>query len=149
MFPDSEFPPWIAIARAELGVRPFAPGAVNQRIVNYHAGTNVDGYDDKINWCSTFVHWCLGQAGVQGTRSALARSWLEWGESLSAPRPGCIAVLWRESRDNWKGHVGFLVRQTDRQVILLGGNQEGTVQELAYPLECVLDWRWPVSRSHD
>jgi len=142
---DSESPPWIAVARAELGVRPFAAGSINPRIANYHTGTNVEGYDDKISWCSTFVHWCLGRAGVVGTGSALARSWLDWGEPLSAPRAGCIGVLWRESRDSWKGHVAFFVRQTDQHVILLGGNQEGTVQELAYPLECVLDWRWPTT----
>lgn len=145
---EPELPPWMAIARAEIGVRPFAPGSINPRIVNYHAGTNVDGYDDKISWCSTFVHWCLGHAGVKGTGSALARSWLDWGAPLSAPRPGCVGVLWRESRDSWKGHVGFFVQQTDQHVVLLGGNQEGTVQELAYPLECVLDWRWPAAPAH-
>lgn len=140
---DSDLPPWVAVARAELGVRPFAPGESNPRIVDYHRGTNVEGYDDKISWCSSFVNWCLGNAGIVGTGSALARSWLNWGDPLAKPRLGCVTVLWRESPDSWKGHVGFFIRQQEHQVILLGGNQDGTVRELAYSDESVIAWRWP------
>lgn len=130
-------------ARGELGVAAWADGFSNPRVTAYHAGTSIEGYDDKASWCSSFVHWCLGQAGVAGTGSAVARSWLEWGEALGEPVPGCIAVLWREAPDSWKGHVGFYLRHDERQVWLLGGNQLGAVCENAYPLECVLGWRWP------
>jgi uncharacterized protein (TIGR02594 family) len=134
---------WIPIAQAERGVRPFAAGASNPRIVAYHAGTNIEAYGDKVSWCSSFVHWCLGRAGIAGTGSALARSWLDWGVPLDAPRPGCVAILWREDPASWKGHVGFFVRAQGDQVVLLGGNQEGTVCELAHPAASVLGWRWP------
>jgi uncharacterized protein (TIGR02594 family) len=135
--------PWLDIARAEVGIAAWPKGRCNPRITEYHAGTNIAGYDDKVSWCSSFVHWCLGQVGVAGTGLALARSWLDWGEAIDAPRPGCIAVLWRESLDSWKGHVGFYLRHDDQQVWLLGGNQLGSVCENAYPLECVLAYRWP------
>ena len=140
---ESIDPPWMAFGRAEEGIRPFGPGQSNPRIVEYHRGTNVEGYDDKVNWCSSFVHWCLGRAGVAGTGSALARSWLAWGEPLETPRPGCIAILWREDPAGWKGHVGFFVRLDGPAIVLLGGNQEGTVRELDYPAANVLGWRWP------
>jgi len=140
-------PPWMAAARGELGVAAWPEGQCNPRITAYHAGTNIAGYDDKVSWCSSFVHWCLGQVGVAGTGVALARSWLDWDEAIDVPRPGCIAVLWRESPDSWKGHVGFYLRHDDQQVWLLGGNQLGSVCENAYPLECVLAYRWPPMRG--
>jgi uncharacterized protein (TIGR02594 family) len=139
----SAMAPWLPAAFAEVGVAAWPEGRSNPRITAYHANTSIAGYDDKASWCSSFVHWCLAQAGVAGTGSALARSWLDWGEPLAEPRPGCIAVLWRESPDSWKGHVGFYLRHDAAQVWLLGGNQLGRVCENAYPLACVLAYRWP------
>jgi uncharacterized protein (TIGR02594 family) len=137
-------PPWLEVARREVGVHACPPGASNPRITEYHAGTNIAGYDDKASWCSSFVNWCLLQSGVAGTNSALARSWLEWGQSLTEPIPGCIAVLWRESPDSWKGHVGYYLRHTAEEVFLLGGNQLEAVREHSYPTQCVLSYRWPI-----
>lgn len=85
--------PWLPFAIAEIGVRVFAPGESNPRITAYHAGTNIAGYDDKASWCSSFVNWSLAKAGVTGTSSALARSWLTWGEPLEEPIIGCVTVL--------------------------------------------------------
>jgi len=134
---------WMQVARGEIGVQAFPQGASNPRITEYHAGTNIAGYDDKASWCSSFLNWTLARAGIAGTGSALARSWLAWGEPLDAPRPGCVAVLWREDPRSWRGHVGFFVRLEDDDVVLLGGNQLGAVREHRYPLAQVLGWRWP------
>ena len=136
--------PWMAVARAELGVRTSPVGQNNPRITAYHAGTNIEGYDDKASWCSSFVNWTLRQAGLPGTGSALARSWLTWGEALSAPRPGCIVVLTRDDPSGWKGHVGFFLRADAQQVHLLGGNQLDEVREHFYPSASVLAYRWPL-----
>jgi uncharacterized protein (TIGR02594 family) len=136
-------PAWLAVARAELGVRSWPAPGCNPRISAYHEGTNIAGYDDKVSWCSSFVNWSLARCGIAGTASALARSWLDWGEELSAPRPGCIAVLWREHPSSWKGHVGFYLRHDDEHVHLLGGNQLDEVREHQYPLETLLSYRWP------
>jgi uncharacterized protein (TIGR02594 family) len=135
--------PWLAAARAEIGVRTFPPGQSNPRISTYHTGTNIQGYDDKASWCSSFVNWVLAQGGLAGTGSALARSWLTWGEPLEAPLPGCIAVLWRDEPSGWKGHVGFWLREDATHVHLLGGNQLDEVREHTYPRLCVLGYRWP------
>jgi uncharacterized protein (TIGR02594 family) len=134
---------WMQVARAELGVAQWPPGRSNPRIVQYHAGTNIEGYDDKASWCSSFVNWCLAQAGIAGTGSALARSWLTWGQPLETPVAGCIAVLYRDEPSSWKGHVGFFLRADAQHVHLLGGNQLGQVREHFYPVECVLGYRWP------
>lgn len=135
--------PWMRIARAEIGVRACGPGQSNPRITAYHAGTNIAGYDDKAAWCSSFVHWCLARADVVGTGSALARSWLTWGQPLDAPCPGCIVVLQRDDPASWKGHVGFLLRVDGDRIHLLGGNQLEQVCEHDYPLASVLGYRWP------
>ena len=135
--------PWMAVAAAELGVCQWPDTGSNPRIVEYHRGTNIQGYDDKASWCSSFVNWCLQSCGVQGTGNALARSWLDWGQPLSEPVPGCVAVLWREQPDSWRGHVGFFLRQEGSQVLLLGGNQLSAVREHGYALDQVLAYRWP------
>lgn len=138
-------PPWISVAQAEQGVRTFAPGSSNPRIKDYHQGTNIEGYDDKASWCSSFVNWSLGQVGVKGTGSALARSWLDWGEPLDTPQTGCIVVLARDDPTSWKGHVGFFLRIEADRIYLLGGNQLDAVCEHFYPLFNVLGYRWPVT----
>jgi uncharacterized protein (TIGR02594 family) len=137
--------PWLRVARAELGVCNFPAGSSNPRITGYHAGTHIAGYDDKANWCSSFVGWTLAHCGVRGTGSALARSWLTWGEPLDEPLAGCIAVLWREDPQSWKGHVGFFLRHEGVQIVLLGGNQLESVREHRYPRDSVLAYRWPSS----
>ena len=136
-------PPWLRLARAEAGVRPYALGASNPRITQYHEGTSIHGYDDKVNWCSSFVHWSLGQAGIRGTGSALARSWLEWGQSLPAPVPGCVVVLWREDPSSWKGHVGYYLHHDAQHIHLFVGDQLESVREHTNPVDTVLGYRWP------
>ncbi|PFH19926.1 uncharacterized protein (TIGR02594 family) [Burkholderia sp. JKS000303] len=141
--PQAGHPPWMPVALAELGIRRFPPGSINPRIVEYNNHTNLVGYDDKISWCSSFVNWCMTHAGMRGTGSALARSWLEWGRPLERPVYGCIAVLTRDDPASWKGHVGFYLRHDDEHVHLFGGNQLEAVRELAYPVGEVIGYRWP------
>ena len=138
-----ESPPWLEIAFAEVGVAVHPPGSSNSRITEYHAGTNIAGYDDKASWCSSFVNWSLAQTGIVGTGSALARSWLEWGEPLEEPRLGCVTVLWREEPESWRGHVGYYLRHDNEFIYLLGGNKLEEVREHFYPLATVLGHRWP------
>jgi len=138
-----DFPPWMAIARQEIGVSTYPTGQSNPRVTRYHAHTNIAGYDDKASWCSSFVNWSLAQTGLEGTGSALARSWLNWGEPLVEPVPGCIAVLSRDDPAGWRGHVGFFLRLDGEHIHLLGGNQLDQVREHYYPKATVLGYRWP------
>lgn len=139
--------PWVHAAAAETGVSPFPPGKNNPRITGYHHATNLQGYDDKVAWCSSFVNWSLAQVGIAGTGSGLARSWLSWGEPLQTPIAGCIVVLSREDPAGWRGHVGFYLRcgllGGKEHIWLLGGNQLDEVREHSYPLASVLGYRWP------
>ncbi len=134
---------WMPIAEQEIGVARYPAGQSNPRITQYHENTNIRGYDDKVAWCSSFANWCMQQAGIAGTGSALARSWLEWGAPLQQPRPGCVVIVTRDDPASWKGHVGFYLRSDEEFIYLLGGNQLDEVREHFYPLAFVLGYRWP------
>ena len=140
-------PRWLEVAFGEIGVTAYPEGSNNPRITEYHAGTNIAGYDDKASWCSSFVNWSLAAANVVGTGSALARSWQDWGTPIELPVLGCIAVLWRDEPASWKGHVGFYLREDEQFVYLLGDNQLEQVREHYYPKECVLAYRWPSTKA--
>ncbi|WP_186014467.1 TIGR02594 family protein [Burkholderia gladioli] len=140
---DAATPPWMPVAFAEAGIARYGAGRSNPRIVEYNGATNLAGYDDKISWCSSFANWCMTRAGLAGTGSALARSWLDWGRELAEPVYGCIAVLMRDDPNSWKGHVGFYLRHEDDSIVLFGGNQLDEVRELAYPRAELLAYRWP------
>ena len=118
--------PWMAIAQQELaaGIKEGPPS--NPRIEEYFETTVIRPQPDSTPWCSAFVNFCVTKAGVQGTNSALAQSWLRWGEDAGDFIPGCIVVLARGSAG--EGHVGFFVgTDADGSIRLLGGNQSNMV----------------------
>ena len=138
-------PLWMRIAEAELAasVREVPGPDSNPRIVEYHSATSFKATDDRVPWCSSFVNWCLREAGIPGTRSAAARSWLTWGDPLETPEYGCIAVLARGTNPA-QGHVGFYTdTKPDGHILVLGGNQADAVSIAAYAPARVLAYRWP------
>ncbi len=145
--------PWLAVARAEIGVKEFPGDADNPRIVEYLSSTNLGApstSQDETSWCSAFVNWCVERAGYEGTDSAWARSWLRWGKDAGGDPPiGAIVVLARPP-DPSSGHVGFLLEKPnltlprDEQAIgLLGGNQSDSVRVSSYPVGRLLGYRVP------
>ncbi len=137
--------PWMIIAEAELGVAEFPGARHNNRIVEYHDTTGLSTNDDETPWCSSFVNWVFDQLGMARTKSAAARSWLQWGQDISnAPRTGAVVILWRGSPNSASGHVGFLDHFDERgRVWLLGGNQHNRVSRDDYPQAKVVGIRWP------
>jgi uncharacterized protein (TIGR02594 family) len=148
--PLSEDFAWISVAEMEIGVHEI-PGSENHpRVVEYlNSTTNLDKASkskDETPWCSAFVNWCLTQAGYEGTNSALARSWLKWGQAITEPRKGCIVVF---TREKLFGHVAFYLDETDTHIKVLGGNQLNfdtklyEVSEKYYPKTDLLGYRIP------
>ena len=134
--------PWMAIAQTELdnGVRETRS---NPRIEEYFATTTFGPHPDSEPWCSAFVNFCVTQGGVEGTNSALALSWLDWGEEAGGFVPGCVVVLSRGTPG--QGHVGFFVRQdADGSIQLLGGNQHDSVNISTFPSARVMGTRIPL-----
>lgn len=125
-------------AQAELarGVREVPGAQDNPRIVLYHSSTIGGAAHDEVSWCSSFVNFCVSQAGMVGTRSKWARSWHDehWGqECTAAPRVGDIVVWRRKTAAEDGGHVAFFVEDLGEKIRVLGGNQSNCVCIQSYP----------------
>ncbi len=144
---------WLDIAKAELGIHENAlPGHHTPRILEYHKTTTLKATTDETPWCSSFVNWVMTKAGRKGTNSAAARSWLDWGATLTTPVEGAVAVIKKKTvgSDSATGstsgfHVAFFVSSNATHVRLLGGNQSDQVKysNFASSAYDVKAYRWP------
>lgn len=129
----------IDYALQEYGVKEIAGDADNPRVVQYSTDIgNTWVKDDEVAWCSEFVNWCLLKAGIPGTKSAVAKSFLKWGEELKTPEFGCLVIFgWPDG----SGHIGFYVNETSDIVRVLGGNQNDEVNITRYKKDRILSYR--------
>ena len=139
---ENDKPEWLKIAEKELGTKEIPGDKDNPRIIEYHKATVLKGDHDEIPWCSAFVNWCMLKAGLSYTKSSVARSWLQWGETIREPRIGCVVVLKRGTK-SWQGHVGFWVGKNQ----ILGGNQSNSVSIMKFKDSDVIDYRWPTKKE--
>jgi len=145
---DMRQPAWLVHAWAELGQREIAGPKSNPRIDDYiRKAGHPQLANDATAWCAAFVGACLERAGLAGTRSLMARSYLGWGQTATEPKPGDVAVLSRGANPAL-GHVGFLVGLTDKSVILLGGNQSDAVTVEAFARHRLLGLRRPADPTN-
>lgn len=144
-------PLWYEIALRDVGVRETPGPRATPRILEYLRETPLaqGGDSDETPWCAAFVNWALRQAGITGTRSAAARSFLTWGETRELRTGAVIVIRRKKGRDETTPsgyHVGFFVAGSGRAIRLLGGNQGDAVSVADFPLTKweVLASRWPV-----
>jgi uncharacterized protein (TIGR02594 family) len=139
--------PWMKIARKKLGIHEIPGPRANAFIVECLKSTTLGrpgNQSDETAWCSAFANRIMQLAGIKGTNSAWARSWLDWGREPTDEEfgEGVIVVL---ERGGNSGHVGFLEDwDEDGNVKLLGGNQGNAVSEAWFPMRRVLGYRVPV-----
>ncbi len=134
----------LKIAFNELGTEEIVGDIDNPEVLKYAKDTGIKGItSDEIPWCSTFINWVAWKAGLEYSKKANARSWLNVGQKVSVPEPGDIVVFWRESPQSWKGHVAiFLGISIDKKrVYCLGGNQGNRVSVSAYRMNTVLSFQ--------
>lgn len=140
----------LEIALQEYGVKEIVGDKHNPRVVQYSQDIgNTWVTTDEVYWCSEYVNWCLLQVGMKGTNSAVARSFLKWGEETKTPRVGDIVVFWREPKGSNNGHVGFYINETPTTVRVLGGNQNDEVNITSFKKEQVLSYRKVPTLTHD
>jgi uncharacterized protein (TIGR02594 family) len=133
--------PWLPIALKEYGVSEIVGIKNNPRVVEYHDKTSLSANDDETAWCSSFATWCLESAGYKSTKSAWAKSYLDYGVKLDKPIPGCLVIY---DRGNGLGHVHFFLYEKADNIYGVGGNQANQVCVAAYGKSKVLGYRWPV-----
>lgn len=143
----SEEPSWLRLARTYVGLKEVPGEASNPAIDAFFTDAGFKGFRDDTAWCAAFVGAVVARSGFPKLGSLTARDAEKYGTRLSGPKIGAIAVLWRESRSSWKGHVGFVVgfNETNKTIELLGGNQGDSVSIAQFSTSQVLSYRWPVA----
>jgi uncharacterized protein (TIGR02594 family) len=81
-------------------------------------------------WCARFMNMVLQRSGLHGTGSDMARSFASYGQRLSGPQIGAIAVMGRRGG----GHVGVVSGiDASGNPIVVSGNHRHRVAESVYP----------------
>jgi uncharacterized protein (TIGR02594 family) len=78
-------------------------------------------------WCARFMNMVLQHSGYRGTGSDMANSFARYGQRVSGPQVGAIAVM---SRGRRGGHVGIITGVDARgNPIMISGNNGNRVRE--------------------
>lgn len=124
-----------------LGIKEIPGSKHTSVIVSMLRDIGIRRGGDETPWCAAFVNRALSDAGVEGTGSGMARSFMRWGTPVAEPQLDDIVVLWRKSRKGPYGHVGFFLRFEGNRVVLLGGNQRNSVSHKSYHKSRILGVR--------
>ena len=93
-------------------------------------------------WCARFMNMVLQRTGHQGTGSDMARSFASYGQRISGPQVGAIAVMSRRGG----GHVGVVSGiDANGNPILVSGNNGNRVREAAISRGRVYAYVMPTS----
>ena len=78
-------------------------------------------------WCARFMNLVLQHSGYRGTGSDMASSFAHYGQRISGPQVGAIAVM---SRGRGGGHVGIITGiDASGNPIMISGNNGNRVKE--------------------
>jgi uncharacterized protein (TIGR02594 family) len=78
-------------------------------------------------WCARFMNMVLQHSGYRGTGSDMASSFAKYGQRVSGPQVGAIAVM---SRGRRGGHVGIITGiDASGNPIMISGNNGNRVRE--------------------
>lgn len=132
--------PWLTQARKYLGQREIPGPRHNAFILRLWGLIRATYRDDETPWCAGFVGGVLEEVGLRSTRSASSLSYLTWGDKLSGPVEGAIAVKRRKGG----GHVTFVAGSDGKGGLwCIGGNQSDAVTLALYPAAVFEAFRWP------
>lgn len=130
------------IALKEYGNEAWPYRATNPEVEKYFDDTGYTFIDeDETPWCSAFMNWVLKQSNFSTPNSLMARSFLKVGVPKEKPELGDLVIFWRISKDGPYGHVGFYIRETEKMIYVLGGNQDSRVCIKPFEKTKVLGYR--------
>lgn len=94
-------------------------------------------------WCARFMNMVLERSGHRGTGSDMARSFAGYGQRISGPQIGAIAVM---SRGRRGGHVGVVSGiDPNGNPIVISGNHGRRVAESTYSRGRIYAYVMPTS----
>ena len=130
-------------ASGYIGVKEIPGSQHNPKIQEFHKRITGQELSDETPWCAAFVGFVLHCCGIRHSSSLLARSYADLFTEvpLESAQQGDIVLLWRESPESWKGHVGFVHKVNKTTIEILGGNQSDSVNITKYPIDRVLTVR--------
>jgi len=141
---DAFLPSFIKNAKTQIGLNAKTD---RQKLKTELSQANKQTVDPAfIPWCAAWANKVLADAGMPGTDSLMARSFLAWGHPVSGvPKVGDVVVM-RRGRNRYAGHVGFFYGFVDdatgiKKVAVLGGNQGKSVSISYYPISRVIAYR--------
>jgi uncharacterized protein (TIGR02594 family) len=117
-------------AKSHIGTLEVPGGKHNPKILEWFKKVgHPQIVDDETSWCAAFTGAMLEEAGLESTKSLLARSYEKWGVEvpLDQALPGDLVVNWRVKPDSWQGHIGFFHGRKKGKILILGGNQKNRV----------------------
>jgi uncharacterized protein (TIGR02594 family) len=114
-------------SRSDAGMSAMGSSGVVAEARRY-LGTNPTGH--SALWCARFMNLVLERSGHSGSGSNFARSFASYGQRVSGPQVGAIAVMSRGRG----GHVGVVSGiDSSGNPIIISGNHNRTVGESVYP----------------
>ena len=141
---DAFLPKYMKDAKTQIGLNAKSDRKELATMFEKKIGQRVDPV--SIPWCAAWANAVLADAGIGGTDSLMARSFLAWGHPVSGvPKVGDVVVL-RRGRNKYAGHVGFFYGFVDdatgiKKIAVLGGNQGKSVSISYYPISRVIAYR--------
>jgi len=130
------------IAKTYLGMNAGNPKQAHTLAAFFKkaGGINID--PATTAWCAAFANSVLGAAGIKGTGSAMAQSFLKFGTAVNTPTKGDIVVFERGAKGSGLGHVGFVVGVNKNGTLqVLGGNQSNKTSVETFKTSRVLGYR--------
>jgi len=118
---DTTKAPWMPFAIGEIGTNEEKNPT---RVKEYHKVGGGSAMSESVPWCASFIGWCLDQAAYKGTRSALARSYSNFGQAVDPKNvPYGSVVVMSGTRGPSSGHVVFFTKDLGDKFECVGGNQ--------------------------
>jgi uncharacterized protein (TIGR02594 family) len=92
-------------------------------------------------WCGAFMNMVLERTGHHRGPSDLAKSFASYGQRVSGPQVGALAIM---SRGHGGGHVGVVSGiDASGNPIVVSGNHNNRVAESVYPRGRILAYVMP------
>lgn len=139
--------PWLEYMLNYVGLKEVPGPTHNPTIVQWGKDAGITWWNnDEDAWCAVAVNGALVNTGYPSTKSALARSFVNYGRKLNKVKAGAIVVFPRGSNPTY-GHVGVVSEVLSNGMIKIVSGNVSNMQKIStrYVSE-ILDGgiRWPV-----